>query len=195
MRVIFSITILLLSIIPTKAQELLSNENQIIAATQIIPKNEQANASVLGYNVKGDMIVLRKGTGNFVCLANNPKSKSFSVACYHKDLEPMMARGRALKKEGKNRKEIEAIRAAESKAGTLKLPTHPSTLYVLYGQKAHFNKVSKKIENGHLRYVVYIPWATAETTGLSPTPQVPGGPWIMFPGTYKAHIMITPPSK
>ena len=40
-------------------------------------------------------------------------------------------------------------------------------------------------------YVVYIPFATAESTGLSATP-APGTPWIMFPGTPKAHIMFVP---
>ena len=195
MKTFLGLAFLLLSFMPINSQELLSKENQILAATQVAPKNERASATVLGYDTKGNLITLRKGKGNLVCLANNPKSKSFSVACYHKDLDPLMARGRALKKEGKNRKEIESIRAAESKAGTLKLPNHPSTLYVLYGQNAHFNKTSKKIENGHIRYVVYIPWATAKSTGLPPAPQVPGGPWIMFPGTYKAHIMITPPTK
>ena len=40
-------------------------------------------------------------------------------------------------------------------------------------------------------YVVYIPYATAATTGLSEKPQE-GAPWIMFAGTPKAHIMFTP---
>ena len=40
-------------------------------------------------------------------------------------------------------------------------------------------------------YVVYIPYATAESTGLSTKPNG-NQPWIMFPGTPKAHIMFTP---
>ena len=40
-------------------------------------------------------------------------------------------------------------------------------------------------------YVVYIPFSTAESTGLSATP-ARGTPWIMFAGTPKAHIMFTP---
>ena len=192
MKFILTTSLLFIVFSPLKAQEL-SKADQIIAATQIIDKTQRETATVIGYK-EGKQVILRKGTGNFVCLASNPKSNSFSVACYHKDLDPLMARGRSLKKEGKTRKEIEAIRAQEAKTGSLKLPTNPSTLYVLYGQKAHYDKTLKKIVNGKIRYVVYIPWATAKSTGLPLAPQEPGGPWLMFPNTYKAHIMITPPA-
>jgi len=43
--------------------------------------------------------------------------------------------------------------------------------------------------------VVYIPWATAASTGLPIKPEAPGMPWIMDPGTHRAHIMINPISK
>lgn len=180
--------------ISTNAQNFLSKEDQIISAVQAAPENERNNATVIGFNEQNKQVVLRKGTGNLICLASNPKRKSFSVACYQKDLEPLMARGRALRKLGKTMHEIETIRAAEAKSGKLKLPKHPSTLYVLYGKQAKYNKDAKKVVNGHIRYVVYIPWATEKSTGLPIKPQVPGGPWLMYPGGYKAHIMITPPN-
>jgi hypothetical protein len=186
--------LLFLVVSPLKAQNVLSKVDQIIAAVQIAPEGERATATVIGYNSDGEQVLLRQGTGAFVCLANNPNSKSFSTACYQKDLDPMMARGRALKKEGKNHKEIEEIRASEAKSGNLKLPTHPSALYVLYGNDAKYDAVAKKIVNGNIRYVVYIPWASAKSTGLPLSPQIPGGPWLMFPESYKAHIMITPPT-
>jgi hypothetical protein len=43
--------------------------------------------------------------------------------------------------------------------------------------------------------VIYIPYATAESTGLPAKPGSPGMPWIMNPGTARAHIMIDPPMK
>jgi len=36
-----------------------------------------------------------------------------------------------------------------------------------------------------------MPGATTASTGLSAKP-AEGTPWIMFPGTPKAHIMLTP---
>jgi hypothetical protein len=38
-------------------------------------------------------------------------------------------------------------------------------------------------------FVVYMPYATTATTGI-PTTGKPGEPWLMFPGTPKAHIML-----
>ncbi|MFT5773641.1 MAG: hypothetical protein ACI9ZX_003050 [Algoriphagus sp.] len=40
---------------------------------------------------------------------------------------------------------------------------------------------------------MYIPWATSESTGLPLKAYGPGMPWIMDPGTHRAHIMISPP--
>jgi len=45
---------------------------------------------------------------------------------------------------------------------------------------------------GKLRYVIYIPFATPESTGLPLSPEIPGGPWIMDSGTHRAHIMLNP---
>ena len=56
-----------------------------------------------------------------------------------------------------------------------------------------FDPSTETVENAFLRWVVYTPWATAESTGLPPMPTGPGAPWLMFPGTAGAHIMITPP--
>jgi hypothetical protein len=47
------------------------------------------------------------------------------------------------------------------------------------------------VADQYLRWVIYVPFATAETTGLSTKP-VENGPWLMDPGTPGAHIMITP---
>jgi hypothetical protein len=43
-----------------------------------------------------------------------------------------------------------------------------------------------------LRYVIYMPWATSESTGLPEILMASNHPWIMEPGTHRAHIMISP---
>ncbi|HWV30445.1 MAG TPA: hypothetical protein VN038_12350, partial [Dyadobacter sp.] len=92
-----------------------------------------------------------------------------------------------------NQKEIFDIREKEVKEGKLKMPKQSSTLYVLSGSKDNYDAATGTLKNGYLRYVVYIPFATAESTGLPLKPDVPGMPWIMDPGTHRAHIMINPP--
>jgi hypothetical protein len=85
------------------------------------------------------------------------------------------------------------IREKEAKSGKLKMPKNPSALYVYSSQDGQFNAETGEVTKGYLRYVIYIPYATAETTGLPLAPSAPGMPWIMDPGTHRAHIMINPP--
>ena len=79
---------------------------QIKTAVLAAPEAARAGAMVYGYNEKGELVVLRKGTNDFICLADDPKQKDISVACYPKTLEPFMARGRELRAAGKKFEEI-----------------------------------------------------------------------------------------
>jgi len=175
------------------AQDIPEASYQIALAVQACPADQRAEATVLGYDASGNLSTLREGSNHMVALADQPGQEGISVSCYHESLEPFMARGRALRTEGKDREEVFSTREAEAKAGTLPMPEAPATLYVLSGKEAQFFPETDSLAGANLRYVVYIPFATAESTGLSPQPSTPGEPWIMFPGTHAAHIMITPP--
>ena len=167
---------------------------QIAAALQAAPEDRRAGATVLGYtrlDPASAVSVLRQGTNDLVCLADDPRDDRFSVACYHESLEPFMRRGRELAAAGITGEERMKRRFQEADAGTLAMPKVPATLYVLTGKG--FDVAAGKVSEPYLRYVVYTPWATAESTGLPTSPTGPGGPWIMFPGTAGAHIMIVPP--
>ncbi|MEQ9590995.1 MAG: hypothetical protein RLN86_00260 [Cyclobacteriaceae bacterium] len=171
-----------------------SEAAQISGALAAAPDAKRENAKVYGFTKAGEFIVLREGTNDLICLADDPNQKGFNSACYHNTLEPFMARGRELKKEGKSFKEIFDIREAEVKAGKLEMPANTS-LFVLYGPDEVFNAETGEVTGANLRSVVYIPFATSESTGLPLKPAAPGMPWIMDPGTHRAHIMITPPAK
>src|SRR5690349_8847315 len=123
---------------------------QIAAAVLPLPAEFRASASVLGYGADGKLGTLRNGAGPYVCLAADPKRPEFHVACYHRSLEPFMARGRALRAQGVTGERGDSARFAEVMAG-----------------------------------------ATPESTGIPAQPAA-GKPWLMFPGTPKAHIMFVP---
>ena len=169
-----------------------SVEMQIKTALLAAPVDKRADATVYGFNDKGQMIVLRQGKNELVCLADDPKQSGLSVSCYHRDLEPFMARGRELKDQGKTFKEIFDIREAEAKSGKLAMPKQAANLQVFSASPENYNAVTGEVKKGNFRYVVYIPWATAASTGLPVKPEAPGMPWIMDPGTHRAHIMIDP---
>jgi len=169
-----------------------STEIQIKTALLAAPEDKRDGAMVYGYNPKGEFMVLRKGTNEIVCLTDDPKASGFSVSCYHKDLEPFMARGRELKAQGKSFQEIFNIREEEVKSGKLFMPKQATNLQVYTAPAEAYNAQTGEVTKGNFRYVVYIPWATAESTGLPLKPEAPGMPWIMDPGTHRAHIMINP---
>lgn len=170
-----------------------SPELQIKLALLAAPADKRDSATVYGYSDNKEFTILRKGTNEFICLSDDPDLAGFSVACYHRDLEPFMARGRELKKQGKAAKEIFDTREKEVKAGTLVMNKQPATLYVYSAKPDDYNSTTGEIKNGYLRSVIYIPYATAQSTGLALKPEAPGMPWIMNPGTHGAHIMINPP--
>jgi len=172
-----------------------SRETQIKMAVLAAPTDQRDDATIMGYSPTGELVVLRRGTNGMICLADDPKLKGLNVSCYHKDLEPFMERGRQLKKEGKSFQEIFDIREQEVKSGKLKMPEQPTTLYVYTAADGDFNPSTGEVQKGYLRYVIYIPYATAESTGLPLKPDFPGQPWIMDPGTHRAHIMINPPKE
>ena len=171
-----------------------SKEAQMKAAVMAAPEEMRDGVMIYGYSDKGDFIVLRPGSNDLICLADDPNQKGLNVACYYKALDSFMARGRELKQEGKSFKEIFDIREEEVKAGKLNIPQN-SSLFVLSGPDEVFNVVTGEVTGANLRSVVYIPFATSESTGLPLKPAAPGMPWIMDPGTHRAHIMITPPAK
>ena len=153
---------------------------QIAAAIQAAPEEWRDGAAVLGYNPGGKLVKLREGSNDLICLADKPGNERFSVACYHKDLEPYMARGRELIAEGITGKERNAIRWKEIEDGKLAMSREPRTLYVLTG--SGFDASAGEVTDPYLRWVIYTPFATPESMGLSPKP-APGVPWLMFPGT------------
>jgi hypothetical protein len=163
---------------------------QIAAALLAAPKELRGDATVLGYTAERKLVTLRKGSGPMICLASNPKEEQFHVACYHRSLEPFMARGRALRAAGVTGDRVDSVRFAEVRAGKLAMP-RVAMLYSLTGPGGSFDPASGTAPKAKPLYVVYLPNATAASTGLSAEP-VEGGPWIMFPGTPKAHIMLEP---
>lgn len=168
-----------------------TNEALIATALMAAPAESRSGCKVIGYNMAGEFVTLKEGDNEFIVLADNPNNDGFNAACYHKDLEPFMARGRALKAEGKSRDEIFVIRETEMKSGNIEIPTG-ATLHIYYGSETMYDPETSKVDGAQLRYVVYLPWATAESTGLPERPVAANHPWIMNPGTHKAHIMISP---
>ena len=86
---------------------------------------------------------------------------------------------------------------------TLKIPEFEFDTIVVYNAVS-FQKIVKDMSNlgskfidvkSYNKQLIFSgqgDYATQETTGLSLAPNESSHPWLMFPGKYNAHIMITP---
>ncbi|SOC81118.1 hypothetical protein SAMN06296241_2690 [Salinimicrobium sediminis] len=175
--------------------QILPKEIQIKTASLAAPEDLREGVKVYGYDQNGEFVVLREGTNHLICIADDPSKKGINISCYSDKLEPFMARGRQLIAEGKGEMEKRQIRRSEAESGELQLTDTPAMTYILSGTEENYNPSTGELKDGHFRYVIYIPYATTESTGLPDKPFAPGMPWLMDPGTHRAHIMITPPKQ
>ncbi len=163
-------------------------EQQLTQAVTPLPEPLQAGAAVMGYR-GGELMSLREGTNSMICLADDPARDGFHAACYHKDLEPFMARGRALRAAGHDRPAVDSARAADIEARTLAMPDGPRALYSLSSDD-EFDPTTGSVSNTSALHVIYMPYATEESSGISTAP-ARDRPWLMFPGKPWAHVMIS----
>ncbi len=162
---------------------------QIAAAVLPLPADLRAGATVMGYREPGRLVVLRQGTNGMHCLALYVVRQDFHVACYHEGLEPFMARGRELRAQGvRTLAAVDSVRYREIASGRLRMPAM-GALYSITTPRANYDAATNTVREGGLLAVVYVPGATAASTGLSTQPRR-DGPWLMNPGTPKAHIMM-----
>jgi hypothetical protein len=164
----------------TPALEVKRAEQQIHESLMALPEALRADATVIGYDDAGKRVTLEKGNNGMTCWADDPKPGSdepFYVLCFPESLRPLFERNQELKdQKASNRREV---LEAEMKSGKIKMPDM-AIRYTLRGQLF--------VEALPLT-VIHVPYMTAPGTGLSDKPD-PFRPWLMFPGTGMAHIMV-----
>lgn len=171
-----------------QAQTIAPAADQITGAVLPLPKEMREAAGVMGYKTAGKLELLRASKNGMLCLADDPAEEKFHASCYADTMEPFMARGRELRASGTTGAKVDTARFAEVKSGKLKMPTLPAALYQVFADD--FDAKSGAVKNGRQLFVVYVPYATPQSTGLSAAPSS-SSPWLMLPGTPKAHIMFS----
>lgn len=172
---------------PVAAQSLTA-EQQIAAAISPLP-DEYREAAEVRVRSEGEWQTIREGTNGLICLGDVPADDEFHAACYHDSLEPFMERGRALRAEGHDDDTVRQIREEEARAGRLEMPEQSAALYSLTGPADSFDPQTMTVSGATPLYVLYMPYATTESTGL-PGSAPRGRPWLMNPGMPWAHMML-----
>ncbi len=179
------------------AQEPPPEAEQIAAAVQPLPEGLREGATVLGYRPGADgLSTLRRGEGEMICVADDPaEADRWHVACYHESLAAFIERGRELRARGADGETVDSVRAAEANSGAIPMPEQPASVYNLYGPPDAFDAESGTLSDEvRSLYALYMPWATAESTGL-PTEAEAGEPWLMDSGKPWAHVMLMEPRR
>src|SRR6478672_11717900 len=141
----------------TAAPAPLTEAQQIASAVLPLPAEFRADARVLGYRAGANgLVTLREGSGAFICLASDPAATRFHVACYHKSLEPFMARGRALRVSGVKGDQVDSARFREIRQGKLAMPKQPAALYSLTGAAGSYDPATNSAAGAHPLSVIYI---------------------------------------
>ncbi|MEX0600192.1 MAG: hypothetical protein WD021_10010 [Rhodothermales bacterium] len=175
---------------PAFAQSLTA-EQQIAAAVSPLPDEYKEGAEVRVFADDG-LETLRPGSNDMICLGDQPGDDRFHVACYHDSLEPFMERGRTLRAEGHDDDTVRQIREEEARSGQLNMPEQAAALYSLTGPPDSFDPEDMTVSGATPLHVVYMPYATTESTGL-PSGAPRGQPWLMNPGMPWAHMMLVGP--
>ena len=174
---------------PAATPQPLDPESQISHAVLALPEAMRDSSAVFGYTGEMELVELRPGTNGMICVADKPGDDRYSSVCYHESLDPFMARGRELRAEGVEGKDVLAMRHEEMDAGTLALPKEGAALYNVTMKLEEFDPETAT----PVLYAIYTPYATSESTGLPEQPPGPGAPWIMRGGSASSHIMIIAP--
>lgn len=162
-----------------------SAEEQITEAVLPLPEDLRAGATVVVYDPEtGVRKLLREGTNSLECEPRN--SSDGFIRCYSNLTTPRRELEAKLRAQKKSDKELHETVAAQIKAGTLKAPPFGTMSYRL----ATKDGVIKRL------WVMSVPYATAESIGVSTTSQRDAAlkghplPWLMLAGTANAHVMI-----
>jgi hypothetical protein len=177
-----AIPIALVCVATASAAEEKGPEQQIAETVQALPEALRDGATVIGYDAKGERSLLRSGTNDMICWADDPGLTNalgqFFVKCFPKSMEAYY--NRELELSSTETQARLKMLDAEVKSGKLTLPAFGAR-YTLRGASA----------GGAMHLTtLQIPYATAETLeGISTEPNN-SRPWLMWEGTVGAHIML-----
>ena len=161
---------------------------EIAAAVLPLPDSMRAGARVLIYR-GGDLVEARTGSNEMICLGDDPAHKGLQVSCYHKSLEPFMARGRELRAAGMTKREaVDSARLADVRSGRIVMPSS-AMLSSVFAESDSFDAAAGPPAKPRALDVIYLPFATQESSGISEQPAA-DRPWLMFAGKPWAHVML-----
>lgn len=150
----------------------------IALAISILPEELRADASVVRFE-DGEQVFLRKGVNGMFCRADDPDTPGVNVWCYPRAHDAYARRWYELAADSMSAGEVNDVIEQEIRDGELEWPMGV----------VNYNLRGPSLDNAVSTTVIYLPFATGETAGITETRSF-FRPWLMYPGTAFAHIMM-----
>lgn len=153
-------------------------EKRVEEALLALPEHLRDGAAVVKFE-DGKQIFLREGDNGLFCRADDPDRPGIAIWCYPESHDAYARRWYQLAAEGNAPAKVDEIITEEIKSGKLEWPD----------VAVNYNLRGPSLDNALLNTVVFVPFATGESLGISEERSF-DRPWLMNAGTAFAHIMI-----
>lgn len=155
-----------------------TSEQRIEEALLALPEPLREGAAVVEF-IDGKPHYLREGTNGMFCRADDPDVRGIAVWCYPQSHHAYALRWYQLAAEGIAPGKVDEMITEEIQAGKLEWPD----------VAVNYNLRGPSLDNALLNTVVFIPFSTGESLGISEERSF-DRPWLMSAGTAFSHIMI-----
>ncbi|MEM7504829.1 MAG: hypothetical protein AAF417_22555 [Pseudomonadota bacterium] len=171
--------LLLIASAPSVHAQIAESDAELVTqAVLALPESMRAGATVVRF-AEGTQEILKPGGNGMFCQADDPDVAGIAIWCYPQSHDAYARRWYELAADGKSRSEVDEQIAAEIEADELEWP----------GAAVNYNLRGGSLDTAVPLTVVYVPFATGDELGVTEDRQF-NRPWLMYPGTAFAHIMI-----
>ena len=161
-----------------------SQDYDLELASIPLAKGARPQATVVRFDELGDFEVLREGSNNLFCIADEPGDDRFSVECHPKAMMTYLERKqkRAL---SDNKDELDRLIAEDIRTGTLAFPVGARSMFV----SGSINTSTGVPDSVRVWDELAVPFANEEQTGIT-TEDAGMDLWLMGEDSHRAHIMV-----
>ena len=168
--------LILLALLPfaAMADDAVLVEQAVLA----LPDSMRSGATVVRF-VDGEQEILRQGDNGIFCRADDPDRPGIDIWCYHESHDAYARRWFELAAGGMSGDAVNEQIVEEIEAETLAWPP----------LAVNYNLRGPGIDTALPLTVIYMPFATGDSIGITEERHF-DRPWLMYPGTAFAHVMI-----
>ncbi len=168
--------LILFALLPLAA---LADDSALVEeAVLALPESMRGGATVVRF-VDGKQEILRQGANGIFCRADDPDRPGIDIWCYHESHDAYARRWFELAAGGMSGNAVNEQIVEEIKTETLAWPP----------LAVNYNLRGPSIDTALPLTVIYMPFATGDSIGITEERHF-DRPWLMYPGTAFAHVMI-----